>query len=258
MSGTAVRPIALRDVSAIAKEMPDFPILATGGIDSGDAALQFLYAGASVFQICSAVHNQEFTVVQDYITALKCLLYLSAKENSNWDGQSPPVSKQLIETIKEGQKLPRFGEFKKQRTKIREEYAKTRDVLTVEHAKEPALLPKEPVKEVPSVNQLKGKALDKIGKWNELDIQQQAVAIVDEDLCVNCGKCYMTCNDSGYQAILFDAETHIPVVTDDCTGCALCVSVCPIPDCLTMVPRKTHYAPQRGHALPEDYFIKAH
>lgn len=28
----------------------------------------------------------------------------------------------------------------------------------------------------------------------------------------------MTCNDSGYQAISFDPETHLPHVTDDCTG----------------------------------------
>jgi len=37
-------------------------------------------------------------------------------------------------------------------------------------------------------------------------------------MCINCGKCYMTCNDSGYQAIRFDADTHLPVVTTDCTG----------------------------------------
>ena len=28
----------------------------------------------------------------------------------------------------------------------------------------------------------------------------------------------MTCNDSGYQAITFDPETHLPKVNDDCTG----------------------------------------
>jgi dihydropyrimidine dehydrogenase (NADP+) len=42
----------------------------------------------------------------------------------------------------------------------------------------------------------------------------------------------MACNDSGYQAITFDPETHIPTVTDDCTGCTLCLSVCPIIDCI--------------------------
>lgn len=45
----------------------------------------------------------------------------------------------------------------------------------------------------------------------------------------------MACADSGYQAIKFDPETHIPVVTDDCTGCTLCLSVCPIIDCITYV-----------------------
>lgn len=51
-------------------------------------------------------------------------------------------------------------------------------------------------------------------------------------MCINCGKCYMACNDSGYQAIKFDPQTHIPTVTDDCTGCTLCLSVCPIIDCI--------------------------
>lgn len=53
-----------------------------------------------------------------------------------------------------------------------------------------------------------------------------------QDLCINCGKCYMTCADSGYQAIEFDSVTHLPHVNDDCTGCNLCLSVCPIIDCI--------------------------
>lgn len=57
---------------------------------------------------------------------------------------------------------------------------------------------------------------------------QQVVAVVDEEMCINCGKCYLTCNDTAYQAITFDPKTHIPFVTDKCTGCTLCVSVCPI------------------------------
>ena len=51
VSGNAIRPIALRAVSAIARELPGFPILATGGIDSAEAGLQFLHAGASVLQV---------------------------------------------------------------------------------------------------------------------------------------------------------------------------------------------------------------
>ena len=38
-----------------------------------------------------------------------------------------------------------------------------------------------------------------IGTYGDLDNTQQAVALIDEDMCINCGKCYMVCNDSGYQ-----------------------------------------------------------
>ncbi len=51
VSGNAIRPIALRAVSAIANALPDFPILATGGIDSAEAGMQFLHSGASVLQV---------------------------------------------------------------------------------------------------------------------------------------------------------------------------------------------------------------
>jgi len=80
VSGNAIRPIALRAVTHIARHLPGFPILATGGIDSAEAGIQFLFGGASVLQVCSAVQNQDFTVVDDYISGLKALLYLKSIE----------------------------------------------------------------------------------------------------------------------------------------------------------------------------------
>lgn len=50
-AGNAIRPIVLRAVSTIAKEIPGFPVLATGGIDSAETGLQFLHAGASLLQV---------------------------------------------------------------------------------------------------------------------------------------------------------------------------------------------------------------
>ena len=45
-----------------------------------------------VSQICSSVQNQDFTVVDDYITGLKALMYLKSIETlKGWDGQSPPT-----------------------------------------------------------------------------------------------------------------------------------------------------------------------
>eukprot|EP00658_Telonema_sp_P-2_P052783 TRINITY_DN4106_c0_g2_i2.p1 TRINITY_DN4106_c0_g2~~TRINITY_DN4106_c0_g2_i2.p1 ORF type:complete len:858 (-),score=253.18 TRINITY_DN4106_c0_g2_i2:120-2693(-) len=75
-SGTLVRPLAMRAVSEIARELPGFPILATGGADSAESTLNFIRMGADVVQISSAVQNQDLTVVEDYITGLKALLYI--------------------------------------------------------------------------------------------------------------------------------------------------------------------------------------
>merc|ERR1712224_964379 len=89
VSGNAVRPIAMKAVSAIARALPGFPILATGGCDSGDVGLQFLHAGAHAVQVCSAVQNQDFSVINDYTTGLKALMYLKARPDLvGWDGQS--------------------------------------------------------------------------------------------------------------------------------------------------------------------------
>jgi dihydropyrimidine dehydrogenase (NADP+) len=51
VSGSAIRPIALRAVSAIANAIPGFPILATGGIESAETGLQFLHTGATLLQV---------------------------------------------------------------------------------------------------------------------------------------------------------------------------------------------------------------
>ena len=57
--------------------------------------------------------------------------------------------------------------------------------------------------------------------------------------------CNVSCSLS-FQAIEFNPETHLPVVSDNCTGCTLCLSVCPIIDCIKMVTRTTPYQPKRG------------
>jgi dihydropyrimidine dehydrogenase (NADP+) len=94
VSGNAIRPISLKGVTSIANSLPGFPILATGGIDSADVGLQYLYGGASVLQVCSAVQNQDFTVIDDYISGLKALIYLNSIEGlSDWNGQYPPTPK---------------------------------------------------------------------------------------------------------------------------------------------------------------------
>uniref|UniRef100_A0A8C0Q8K9 Dihydropyrimidine dehydrogenase [NADP(+)] n=1 Tax=Canis lupus familiaris TaxID=9615 RepID=A0A8C0Q8K9_CANLF len=265
VSGTAIRPIALRAVTSIARALPGFPILATGGIDSAESGLQFLHSGASVLQVCSAVQNQDFTVIQDYCTGLKALLYLkSIEELRDWDGQSPAtVSHQKgkpVPRIAElmGKKLPSFGPYLEQRKEI---IAENKIRQKEQNAGFPPLERKHfiPKKPIPTIKDVIGKALQYLGAFGELSNLEQVVAMIDEEMCINCGKCYMTCNDSGYQAIQFDPETHLPTVTDSCTGCTLCLSVCPIIDCIKMVSRTTPYEPKRGLPLAvNDLISKGH
>jgi len=242
VSGNATRPVALRAVSSIARTLPGYPIMATGGCDSADTAIQFIHCGAGVVQICSAIHNQDFTIVQDYISGLKCYLYMQSRQDlSEWDGQTPPKGNVPSMNSQIGKGLPKFGPYYAQRREMVFKDQQTKDLLDVPKAAPPSVATK-----APRIQDLIGRALSKIGTYSDLNNKEQAVAIVDEELCINCGKCYMTCNDSGYQAIKFDPVSHLPTITDDCTGCTLCVSVCPIIDCITMVPRKTEYLPRRG------------
>lgn len=253
VSGNAIRPIALKAVSAIARALPGFPIMAAGGIDSAEVGLQFLHCGASVLQVCSAVHNQDYTLVDDYITGLKTLLYLQTMDDlRDWDGQSPPTARhqkgkpipKIIDII--GKDLPSFGPYMEERLQEIAKHKKKTDLLDESLAPPPLRPVKQPKMEVPAVKDMIGLALDKIGTYGDLSNKEQVVAIIDPELCINCGKCYMTCNDSGYQAIQFDPKKHLPYITKDCTGCTLCLSVCPIIDCIKMVPRTTPYKPYRG------------
>jgi dihydropyrimidine dehydrogenase (NADP+) len=250
VSGNAIRPVALRDVSAIGKALPGFPILATGGIDSADTGLQFLYAGATLLQVGSAVQNQDFTVISDYTTGLKALLYLQSLGLVNWQGQSPPTSvHQKGKPVRNinGKALPEFGPYKKEREQVlADKLRDTKDLLVGADTILPCRPARQPQTDIPTVKDVIGQSLARLGPYSDLDNTRQVVALINDDMCINCGKCYMTCNDSGYQAIVFNPETHLPRVNDDCTGCTLCASVCPIIDCITMVPKTIPHKIKRG------------
>ncbi|XP_059839547.1 dihydropyrimidine dehydrogenase [NADP(+)]-like isoform X1 [Hypanus sabinus] len=255
LSGTAVRPVALKAVSSIGQAIPGFPILAAGGIDSAEAGLQFLHCGASLLQVCSAVQNQDYTLIDDYCTGLKALLYLkSIEELQKWDGQSPPtMTHQKGKPVAKisgifGKQLPNFGPYLEQRKKIiaEEKLKQTELNEVVQESGADSFAIKKPI---PRVQEVIGRSLSYIGAYRVLNNKDPVVALIDEEMCINCGKCYLTCNDSGYQAITFDPKTHLPRVNENCTGCTLCYSVCPIIDCIKMIPRLTAYEPNRGIPL---------
>lgn len=261
VSGNAVKPMALKAVSSIAKSLPGFPILATGGVDSADVTFQFLLAGASVMQVSSAIQNQDFTVIDDYKSGLQTLLYMQTLEGvDGWDGQSPPTlrtykGKPVVDLKSEiGASLPNFGPFAKEKAAMIAKMTKEEDLLSDKFMP----ISNRPANKqrlmTPQVEEVIGKALDRIGTYSDLDNKQHVIALIDPEMCINCGKCYMTCNDTGYQAIEFDEVTHLPLVKESaCTGCTLCYSVCPVIDCITMIPRKDLYVPKRGIDLGDDW-----
>ena len=59
-----------------------------------------------------------------------------------------------------------------------------------------------PTRKIPSIQDVLGHTLPMIGRFNDFDPEKDhVIAEINPDMCINCGKCYMTCNDSGYQAI---------------------------------------------------------
>jgi len=52
---------------------------------------------------------------------------------------------------------------------------------------------------------------------------------IDEDKCLGCGRCYVSCFDGGHQAYTYNEETReISLNKDKCVGCHLCSLVCPV------------------------------
>ncbi|MBN1638944.1 MAG: NAD-dependent dihydropyrimidine dehydrogenase subunit PreA [Ignavibacteriales bacterium] len=66
----------------------------------------------------------------------------------------------------------------------------------------------------------------KIIKYSELDLNYKVIAYIDPDKCKGCGKCYISCQDGGYQAIEMKDKISI-IDKNKCSGCSLCFQVCP-------------------------------
>ncbi|AGK96063.1 NAD-dependent dihydropyrimidine dehydrogenase subunit PreA [Clostridium pasteurianum] len=74
-----------------------------------------------------------------------------------------------------------------------------------------------------------GLALKNIVPAEELDRSFILYPSFDENICVGCGRCYISCYDGGHQAIKWDADNRKPILlSDKCVGCHLCAKVCPV------------------------------
>lgn len=87
-----------------------------------------------------------------------------------------------------------------------------------------------------SVAELVGRSLPYIVEHSQLPRNGRVVARIDEEKCIRCDGCYLACLDGGHQAIELGPERLARVNSERCFGCAMCRAMCPVPDCIHMVP----------------------
>ncbi|MDR3513554.1 MAG: NAD-dependent dihydropyrimidine dehydrogenase subunit PreA [Caulobacteraceae bacterium] len=87
-----------------------------------------------------------------------------------------------------------------------------------------------------SIEAFRGGAVQTVKDWNALNLNHVEKAVIDQDHCIQCGRCHVVCEDTSHQAITAtrDGRRHFEVREEDCVGCNLCVSICPAPGALAM------------------------
>jgi dihydropyrimidine dehydrogenase (NAD+) subunit PreA len=110
-----------------------------------------------------------------------------------------------------------------------------------------------------------GASVDRIRTWGELDLNYKVAAHIDQQTCINCGLCYVACEDGCHQSIAVErvserkfrrhhrgartfvsgaqsythgaGDGYVNVYTvnqETCVGCNMCSLVCPVEGCITM------------------------
>ena len=87
-----------------------------------------------------------------------------------------------------------------------------------------------------SIDDFRGKAVPTVSDWHNLNLNHVSKAVINQDSCIECGRCHIACEDTSHQAITAtkDGKRHFEVKEDECVGCNLCVLVCPVPECITL------------------------
>jgi pyruvate-ferredoxin/flavodoxin oxidoreductase len=110
-------------------------------------------------------------------------------------------------------------------------------------------------------------------QWEKRNIALE-IPIWDEQLCIQCGKCVLVCPHSVIRAKIYDPELlakapsgfkyakpkwkefeslryTLQVAPEDCTGCTLCVQVCPAKSKTEVKHKAINMAPQAPLRVPE-------
>ena len=105
-----------------------------------------------------------------------------------------------------------------------------------------------------SLDELVGKAVPSVTDWQYLNLNYVEKAVIDQDLCIKCGRCHIACEDTSHQAITHwvKGERRFEVIDEECVGCNLCVSVCPVENCITMRKLTQGTDPRTGQAITDE------
>jgi dihydropyrimidine dehydrogenase (NAD+) subunit PreA len=87
-----------------------------------------------------------------------------------------------------------------------------------------------------SLGEIVGKAVPTVSDWKYLNFNSISKAVINQDSCIQCGRCHIACEDTSHQAItqMKNGKRHFEVIEAECVGCNLCVTVCPVPECITL------------------------
>jgi dihydropyrimidine dehydrogenase (NAD+) subunit PreA len=101
------------------------------------------------------------------------------------------------------------------------------------------------------VDELVGRAVPSVTDWQYLNLNHVDKAYINQELCIQCGRCHIACEDTSHQAIshTVNGERKFEVIDEECVGCNLCVSVCPIENCISMLPMTSGTDPRTGRPI---------
>ena len=109
-------------------------------------------------------------------------------------------------------------------------------------------------KQMTSTSEIVGKGIPNYTDWQYLNLNYVAKAKINQDLCINCGRCFAACEDTSHQAISMSEDRKFTVLDEECVACNLCVNVCPIDNCITMEPMTVGDTdPRTGKVIENDH-----
>ncbi len=106
-----------------------------------------------------------------------------------------------------------------------------------------------------TIEEFRGRAVPNVTDWQYLNLNYIAKAKIDQDACIKCGRCYAACEDTSHQAIMKekDGKRHFEVMDNECVACNLCVEVCPVENCITMVQQTSGTDARTGKKINPSY-----